>query len=178
MQLIPMNRLGAIEDQGAVTFGSFNNFSKLSPGTIALWAELLRSLPESRLVLKAKQSSDEETVARLRKELLKLWIWLAFGIAILLFLPNIIWQIQHHWPTIEDLANVRNSGKNVVLGPLAFVAQQIKANGWHGGGTPEEWANESLKLAKQAWLPDGGAADEAYYKANIGIVDQQLAVAG
>ena len=54
--------------QGAVTFGSFNNFSKLSPATVALWAELLQALPNARLVLKAKQSSDEETVARLRQE--------------------------------------------------------------------------------------------------------------
>ncbi|MGA8491471.1 MAG: hypothetical protein WB711_13680 [Terriglobales bacterium] len=40
-------------------------------------------------------------------------------------MPNIIWQIRHHFPTIEDLANVRREGKNVVLGPLAFVKEQI-----------------------------------------------------
>jgi Dolichyl-phosphate-mannose-protein mannosyltransferase len=53
------------------------------------------------------------------------WIWIAGGIALVLFLPNIIWQIRHHFPTIEDLANVRREGKNVVLGPLAFVKEQI-----------------------------------------------------
>ena len=45
--------------------------------------------------------------------------------ALALFFPNIIWQIRHHFPTIEDLANVRREGKNVVLGPLAFVKEQI-----------------------------------------------------
>jgi predicted O-linked N-acetylglucosamine transferase (SPINDLY family) len=50
---------------GAVTFGSFNNFSKLSPATLRLWAAILHALPSARLVLKAKQSSDPETVARL-----------------------------------------------------------------------------------------------------------------
>jgi hypothetical protein len=60
-----------------------------------------------------------------RREFLKPWIWIAGAIALLLFLPNLIWQIEHHFPTLEDLQNVRREGKNVVLGPLAFVKQQI-----------------------------------------------------
>ena len=36
---------------GFVTFGSFNQVSKLSPGTHRLWAEILRRLPDSRLVV-------------------------------------------------------------------------------------------------------------------------------
>ena len=60
-----------------------------------------------------------------RRELLKPWIWLAGGIALLLFLPNILWQIRHGFPTLEDLENVRRTGKNVVLSPLEFVGQQI-----------------------------------------------------
>ena len=62
-----------------------------------------------------------------RREFARLWIWIAGGIAVALFLPNIVWQIRHHFPTIEDLENVRREGKNVVLGPLAFVKQQILA---------------------------------------------------
>ncbi len=60
-----------------------------------------------------------------RREFARRWIWIAGAIAVALFLPNIIWQIRHHFPTIEDLANVRREGKNVVLGPLAFVKEQI-----------------------------------------------------
>jgi len=56
-----------------------------------------------------------------RREFLKPWIWIAGGIAVALFLPNLIWQIRRHFPTLEDLENVRREGKNVVLGPLAFV---------------------------------------------------------
>jgi hypothetical protein len=63
----------------------------------------------------------------LRREFLKPWIWIAGAIAIALFLPNLIWQIQRHFPTLEDLENVRRSGKNVVLGPLAFTVEQIIA---------------------------------------------------
>jgi hypothetical protein len=60
-----------------------------------------------------------------RREFARPWIWFAGAIALALFLPNIIWQIRHHFPTIEDLANVRREGKNVILGPLAFVKEQI-----------------------------------------------------
>ena len=63
-----------------------------------------------------------------RREFLKPWIWIAGAIAVALFLPNLLWQVHHHFPTLEDLENLRRSGKNVVLGPLAFTIQQIVAN--------------------------------------------------
>ena len=44
-------------------------------------------------------------------------------------------------------------------------------------GTPETWANESFNLAKKVWL-NGGSVDEAYYRNNIGSLDQRLALAG
>lgn len=44
--------------------------------------------------------------------------------------------------------------------------------------TPENWANESFRVAKQVWVNEGGAVDEAYYGRNIHIVDEQLALAG
>ncbi len=50
---------------------------------------------------------------------------LLFGFALAIFLPNPIWQARHGYPTLEDLQNVQSSGKNVVVGPLEFVAQQI-----------------------------------------------------
>src|SRR5271163_3659528 len=64
-----------------------------------------------------------------RREFTKKWIWIAGAIAVVIFLPNLIWQIRHHFPTIEDLANVRREGKNVILGPLAFVKEQILSLG-------------------------------------------------
>jgi protein O-GlcNAc transferase len=38
---------------GAVTFGSFNNFSKAGPRTLALWRDVLAAVPGARLRLKA-----------------------------------------------------------------------------------------------------------------------------
>jgi len=60
-----------------------------------------------------------------RRELAKPWIWIGGAIALLIFMPNAIWQIQHHFPTLEDLHNVKVTGKNVVLGPGQFIHQQI-----------------------------------------------------
>jgi protein O-GlcNAc transferase len=37
--------------RGFITFGSMNNFSKVSARTIALWGEILRALPDARLVV-------------------------------------------------------------------------------------------------------------------------------
>ncbi len=62
-----------------------------------------------------------------RREFRKRWIWIAGAIVLIIFLPNILWEVRRHFPTIEDLANVRREGKNVVLGPLAFIKEQIIA---------------------------------------------------
>ena len=51
---------------GAVTFGSFNKLSKITDGTVALWAEVLRRVPDSRLLLKDRPLSDPGTAAAMR----------------------------------------------------------------------------------------------------------------
>ena len=48
---------------GRVTFGSFNNLTKLSPATLDTWAKLLNHLPQSRLLLKARPFADAGTRA-------------------------------------------------------------------------------------------------------------------
>ncbi|MBD3869250.1 MAG: glycosyltransferase family 39 protein [Acidobacteria bacterium] len=60
-----------------------------------------------------------------RRELRKRWIWLGGLVAGLIFLPNIIWQITHDFPTLEGLRNVAETGKNVQLNPLDFILQQV-----------------------------------------------------
>jgi hypothetical protein len=53
------------------------------------------------------------------------FLWLAGAIAFLIFLPNLIWQYQNDWATLELLQNVQKTGKNVVLAPHEFVFQQM-----------------------------------------------------
>ncbi len=51
----------------------------------------------------------------------------AAGVALLLLvaLPNLLWQIAHHWPTLEFLHNGRVENKNIALAPIPFLAKQI-----------------------------------------------------
>jgi hypothetical protein len=53
------------------------------------------------------------------------WFWLAAGIAFCIALPNVVWQYIHHFPTLEDLRNVKATHKNIELPPVAFFEQQM-----------------------------------------------------
>jgi predicted O-linked N-acetylglucosamine transferase (SPINDLY family) len=48
---MPEVSLSPAERNGFVTFGSFNNFAKIGPRVLDLWAELLQVLPASRLLM-------------------------------------------------------------------------------------------------------------------------------
>jgi predicted O-linked N-acetylglucosamine transferase (SPINDLY family) len=52
---------------GRITFGSFNTFAKLSPATLRLWAAILASVPEARLLLKDTRVHDPLTARRHRE---------------------------------------------------------------------------------------------------------------
>jgi predicted O-linked N-acetylglucosamine transferase (SPINDLY family) len=43
---------------GTVWLGSFNQLGKLTPATLALWAEILHALPEGKLLIKTKELAD------------------------------------------------------------------------------------------------------------------------
>jgi predicted O-linked N-acetylglucosamine transferase (SPINDLY family) len=43
---------------GYMTFGSFNSLTKVSDETVACWARVLAAIPNSRLLLKAKELED------------------------------------------------------------------------------------------------------------------------
>ena len=60
-----------------------------------------------------------------RRALASPWLWAGGAIAFLLFLPNLLWNIQHHFPFLELQANIRRSGRDVPLGPIAFFGQEI-----------------------------------------------------
>jgi 4-amino-4-deoxy-L-arabinose transferase-like glycosyltransferase len=60
-----------------------------------------------------------------RRFLFSPWLIAGGGVALLIFLPNLLWNIHHHWPFLELMHNIRESGRDVVLSPMAFFAQQI-----------------------------------------------------
>ena len=55
------------------------------------------------------------------------WLWAAGALAFLIFLPNLVWNVRHHFPFLELQANLRQSGRNVSLSPGAFWGQEILA---------------------------------------------------
>ena len=64
-------------------------------------------------------------LTRQRKVLFTPWIVAGGAIAFLIFLPNLIWNIQNNWPFLELMRNIRETGKDVVLSPGMYLVQQI-----------------------------------------------------
>ena len=50
--------------------------------------------------------------------------WLAGGTAAAIFLPHLLWQARHDWPTIEFIRNA-TSDKMVAVGAVEFMANQV-----------------------------------------------------
>lgn len=59
-----------------------------------------------------------------RKSLLRPWVYLGALVAAVLVLPNVLWQQAHGWPFLE-LGQAAVSGKNAVLSPFEYFAQQF-----------------------------------------------------
>ena len=47
------------KENGFITFGSFNNFSKITPQMLAIWCELMNNTPDSRIILKSELFRDD-----------------------------------------------------------------------------------------------------------------------
>lgn len=60
-----------------------------------------------------------------RRLLLTRWFWAAGALALLIFVPNLVWNIRNHWPFLELMRNIRATGRDVELSPLQFFLQQI-----------------------------------------------------
>src|SRR5207253_2872972 len=60
-----------------------------------------------------------------RRHFAEKWIWFGGLIAFAIALPNVLWQLQNHWPTYELLSNIAHSDKNVALSPAQFIVQQV-----------------------------------------------------
>jgi hypothetical protein len=59
-----------------------------------------------------------------RRYFLGRWLWLAGAAALLIFLPNVLWQIAHGWPTVEVLRNA-DENQNVAFSLAEFLKGQV-----------------------------------------------------
>lgn len=71
-----------------------------------------------------------------RKHFRSPWLWAGGGLAMLIYLPNLIWQMQHNWATLEFMRNLRvNEGTSpleYILGTV-FFANVFAAPIWLAG---------------------------------------------
>ena len=59
-----------------------------------------------------------------RRQLATPWPWLAFAIAALMFVPHVLWQAGHGWPTLEFMRNA-TARKMVAVAPTDFLLHQV-----------------------------------------------------
>ena len=56
------------------------------------------------------------------------YFWMGGGLAVALFLPHLVWQQAHGWPTLEFIDNARRL-KNLEFSPLGFLVEQVAQTG-------------------------------------------------
>ncbi len=52
------------------------------------------------------------------------WIWLGAAVALVIFLPNLLWEARNGWPQIEVVRNAQQF-KNEAISPLQFLLEQV-----------------------------------------------------
>ena len=60
-----------------------------------------------------------------RRALWNRWMWFGGIAAFLIFLPNLLWNVAHHWPFLELMRNIKADGRDIELSPLQYFVQQI-----------------------------------------------------
>ena len=60
-----------------------------------------------------------------RRAFFSRWFWLGGAAALLVFSPNLIWNINHHWPFLELTRNIKAAHRDVVLPAGQYLLQQM-----------------------------------------------------
>jgi Dolichyl-phosphate-mannose-protein mannosyltransferase len=61
-----------------------------------------------------------------RRWLANRWFWRGVLVAILIPLPNFLWQQSHGFPFLELMRNIRHNGRDISPPPLHFLGQQLQ----------------------------------------------------
>jgi len=64
-------------------------------------------------------------LTRQRRFLLDKWMWLGGLAALLIFLPNLLWNVANDWPFVQLMRNIKAEGRDVVLSPWQYFSQQM-----------------------------------------------------
>ncbi|BAL84162.1 hypothetical protein SELR_24540 [Selenomonas ruminantium subsp. lactilytica TAM6421] len=71
LQAVPLPVDTAFSRKGYVTFGSFNNFAKVTDEVLMVWGKILNRLPTAHLLLKAAVFDSEEAAIYIRQRMEK-----------------------------------------------------------------------------------------------------------
>ena len=147
---------------GQVTFGSFNNLTKMTDAVVAVWARILQSVPDSRLVLKSKQLNNPVSCEQTRQR------FAACGIA-----PDRLILGSTYASRDDHLAAYNKVDIALDTFPYPGVTTSVEAL-WMGVPVLSMQGNSFLSctaasIAHNAGLPDWIAADEADYVTNRGL---------
>ncbi|MBQ5845520.1 MAG: hypothetical protein IIW64_02620, partial [Selenomonadaceae bacterium] len=69
---MPEPKEAPCKQNGYITFGSFNNLTKVNDTVLQIWVAILQCVPESRLLLKGSLLGDEQGRELIRQKLLSL----------------------------------------------------------------------------------------------------------
>ena len=97
------------------------------------------------------------------------WLWIGGAIALLIFLPNLLWNIHYHFPFLELQRNIQRSGRNVRDAAVHVsdsgrardaAAQRPDLAGW-----PLvlllSWRRQAVPLSRLGMGGDGGGDHDA-----------------
>jgi len=143
---------------GHMTFGSFNNLTKVTDAVVAAWVHILQSVPDSRLLLKAKQLSDHSVCEQTRQR------FTARGIA-----PDRLQMTGNIASYEEHLASYNKVDIALDTFPYPGVTTSVEAL-WMGVPVLSLQGDRFLSctagsIAHNAGLPDWIAADVDDYVA-------------
>ena len=148
----------AARSTGFVTFGSFNNLTKMTDTVVAVWASILKSVPNSRLMLKTKQLNDLASCENTRQR------FAAFGIAPdRLILAGILASRDDHLAAYNQV--------DIALDTFPYPGVTTSAEAlWMGVPVLSLRGDRFLSrtaesIAQNAGLPDWIASDEDDYVA-------------
>jgi len=68
--------------------------------------------------------------SQLRRSFVRPWFWTGCVIATLISLPNFLWQLHRDFPFVQLVTSVRKNGRDVMLAPLPYLAQQAEMIGF------------------------------------------------
>ena len=103
-----------------ISFGAWFGLSNLAGRLSLISVEAFRPVPSVALIPIAMLVFGfgfflSLVVTRQRSLLREPWIWMGGVLAFAISLPNLIWEMNNHWPTIEILRNVDHA-KNAPAG--------------------------------------------------------------